>query len=258
MLGALLGHTLTGMWVGLATLLLAAGEREGTYRLNFLIIAVSTPSRRQDISGGRISPRVRPESAAAGAHGPRLGGRVHRGHDRRPGTRVLGGRYAVPAGRRHRDGSSTCQLVDRDRAVRRRRALLCRAVGGGDADQSPPSAADRHRVIAAGPGRSRRGQDVRPRRRWGPHHRGPTPRDRGLPSGGRSGCRAHRPALLVDAGVGTGRPGAHRRGSDPGVPGGRDRSRGGVGGRGSPRRAGRRGRGHGPALPREGSREERR
>ena len=42
-LGALLGHTLTGMWVGLATLLLAAGEREGTYRLNFLIIAVSTP-----------------------------------------------------------------------------------------------------------------------------------------------------------------------------------------------------------------------
>ena len=41
--GALLGQTLNGMWVGLATLLLAAGEREGSYRLNFSIIAVSTP-----------------------------------------------------------------------------------------------------------------------------------------------------------------------------------------------------------------------
>lgn len=41
--GALTDHLLTGMWVGLATLLLAAGEREGTYRLNFTIIAVSTP-----------------------------------------------------------------------------------------------------------------------------------------------------------------------------------------------------------------------
>lgn len=41
--GSLLDQTLNGMWVGLATLLLAAGEREGTYRLNFQIIAVSTP-----------------------------------------------------------------------------------------------------------------------------------------------------------------------------------------------------------------------
>lgn len=41
--GALSGHVLTGMWIGLATLLLAAGEREGTYRQNFWIIAVSTP-----------------------------------------------------------------------------------------------------------------------------------------------------------------------------------------------------------------------
>lgn len=41
--GALLGQTMTGMWVGLATLLLAAGEREGSYRLNFSIIAISTP-----------------------------------------------------------------------------------------------------------------------------------------------------------------------------------------------------------------------
>lgn len=41
--GAATGHILTGMWIGLATLLLAAGEREGSYRLNFWIIAVSTP-----------------------------------------------------------------------------------------------------------------------------------------------------------------------------------------------------------------------
>lgn len=41
--GALLGQTFNGMWVGLATLLLAAGEREGSYRLHFSIIAVSTP-----------------------------------------------------------------------------------------------------------------------------------------------------------------------------------------------------------------------
>ncbi|MCF8587451.1 FUSC family protein [Gordonia liuliyuniae] len=42
-IGALTDHVLTGMWIALATLLLAAGEREGTYRLNFWIIAVSTP-----------------------------------------------------------------------------------------------------------------------------------------------------------------------------------------------------------------------
>lgn len=41
--GALTGDIVTGMWVGLACLLLAAGEREGTYRLNFTIIAVSSP-----------------------------------------------------------------------------------------------------------------------------------------------------------------------------------------------------------------------
>ncbi|WP_411815865.1 FUSC family protein [Gordonia sp. SND2] len=41
--GALTDHIVTGMWIGLACLLLAAGEREGTYRLNFTIIAVSTP-----------------------------------------------------------------------------------------------------------------------------------------------------------------------------------------------------------------------
>ncbi|AVM01763.1 hypothetical protein C6V83_17360 [Gordonia iterans] len=41
--GSLTGHIVTGMWIGLAALLLAAGEREGTYRLNFTIIAVSTP-----------------------------------------------------------------------------------------------------------------------------------------------------------------------------------------------------------------------
>lgn len=56
--GALLGQTLNGMWVGLATLLLAAGEREGSYRLNFSIIAVSTPLRPAVISWGsrRTSP----------------------------------------------------------------------------------------------------------------------------------------------------------------------------------------------------------
>ncbi|WP_182357701.1 FUSC family protein [Tomitella gaofuii] len=43
MVGALAGQVITGMWIGLAALLLAAGEREGTYRLNFWIIAVSTP-----------------------------------------------------------------------------------------------------------------------------------------------------------------------------------------------------------------------
>ncbi|MCK8469055.1 FUSC family protein [Microbacterium sp. KSW4-16] len=42
-IGTLTGEVLNGMWVGLAALLLAAGEREGTYRLNFLMIAVSTP-----------------------------------------------------------------------------------------------------------------------------------------------------------------------------------------------------------------------
>ncbi|NDK89009.1 hypothetical protein GYA93_05355 [Gordonia desulfuricans] len=42
-IGSLTGHVLIGMWIGLATLLLAAGEREGTYRLNFRIIAISTP-----------------------------------------------------------------------------------------------------------------------------------------------------------------------------------------------------------------------
>lgn len=42
-IGSLTGHVLVGMWIGLATLLLAAGEREGTYRLNLTIIAVSTP-----------------------------------------------------------------------------------------------------------------------------------------------------------------------------------------------------------------------
>ncbi|MEZ5213183.1 FUSC family protein [Gordonia sp. (in: high G+C Gram-positive bacteria)] len=41
--GSLTGHLITAMWIGLATLLLAAGEREGTYRLNFTIIAISTP-----------------------------------------------------------------------------------------------------------------------------------------------------------------------------------------------------------------------
>lgn len=41
--GALTDQVMNGMWVGLAALLLAAGEREGTYRLNFLIIVVSTP-----------------------------------------------------------------------------------------------------------------------------------------------------------------------------------------------------------------------
>jgi uncharacterized membrane protein YccC len=42
-LGAMTDQMMTGMWIALAGLLLAAGEREGTYRLNFLIIAVSTP-----------------------------------------------------------------------------------------------------------------------------------------------------------------------------------------------------------------------
>lgn len=41
--GAMTGQTMTGMWIALAALLLAAGEREGTYRQNFRIIAVSTP-----------------------------------------------------------------------------------------------------------------------------------------------------------------------------------------------------------------------
>ncbi|WP_375004032.1 FUSC family membrane protein [Gordonia sp. PS3] len=41
--GALTDHIVTGMWIGLACLLLAAGEREGTYRLNFTVLAVSTP-----------------------------------------------------------------------------------------------------------------------------------------------------------------------------------------------------------------------
>ncbi len=42
-IGVLAGHVVTGMWIGLAALLLSAGEREGTYRQNFWIIAVSTP-----------------------------------------------------------------------------------------------------------------------------------------------------------------------------------------------------------------------
>ncbi|WP_169925935.1 FUSC family protein [Serinibacter salmoneus] len=41
--GVLAGDVMAGMWVGLATLLLAAGEREGSHRLNLQILLVSTP-----------------------------------------------------------------------------------------------------------------------------------------------------------------------------------------------------------------------
>ncbi|MCF3941088.1 FUSC family protein [Gordonia tangerina] len=41
--GVLIDDVLTGMWIALAGLLLAAGERAGTYRLNFAIILISTP-----------------------------------------------------------------------------------------------------------------------------------------------------------------------------------------------------------------------
>ena len=42
-IGVLTGHVLIGMWIGLATLLLSAGEREGSHRLNLRILLISTP-----------------------------------------------------------------------------------------------------------------------------------------------------------------------------------------------------------------------
>lgn len=41
--GALTGHVMTGMWIGLACLLMAPGEREGSHRLNLRIALISAP-----------------------------------------------------------------------------------------------------------------------------------------------------------------------------------------------------------------------
>lgn len=42
-IGVLTGQVIIGMWIALATLLLSAGEREGSHRLNLRILAISTP-----------------------------------------------------------------------------------------------------------------------------------------------------------------------------------------------------------------------
>lgn len=177
--GSLIDQTLNGMWVGLATLLLAAGEREGTYRLNFQIIAVSTPIAAAGYllgfaQGLPLGALILLTGMLAFLAGAMAGA----------GAGLLGGRGAVPARGRHRDRRARGELVAAAGAVLRRRCLLRGPAGGGDGDQPAPSGTDRAGRSAAVTGRPGWGAHRRPVRGQRAHRRGPAGRHHREPEGG--------------------------------------------------------------------------